>query len=242
VKPFWVRHSETFNGCTVYAPPGLREDIVETLLSHAQPPGSLLDLGSGYPVVSHLVEAGFDAVRSIARSTRLAGITPEPTPNHPDALDLDLSERFSQQIDGEFDVVTSSEVIEHLPCPRAFMEEVSRLLVPGGILLLTTPNVSNWIGRLRFLVFGELRWFDADGARQMNHISPITDSQMRLMLEETGYELLEAKTAGSFLSPLGVILTSPLSLPFVLLHGRRAWGDSNIYVARAPRRDSRSKS
>jgi 2-polyprenyl-3-methyl-5-hydroxy-6-metoxy-1,4-benzoquinol methylase len=42
--------------------------------------------------------------------------------------------------DASFDAIISTEVIEHLENPRAVFREFSRLLRPGGRLLLTTPN------------------------------------------------------------------------------------------------------
>jgi SAM-dependent methyltransferase len=41
--------------------------------------------------------------------------------------------------DGSFDVVWCSEVLEHLFAPLAVLQEVSRVLRPGGILLVTVP-------------------------------------------------------------------------------------------------------
>lgn len=42
--------------------------------------------------------------------------------------------------DGSFNVVLSSEVIEHTPSPRKAVQELCRVLKPGGVLLLTVPN------------------------------------------------------------------------------------------------------
>lgn len=42
--------------------------------------------------------------------------------------------------DNVFDIVISSEVIEHVPDPFKAMEELFRVLKPGGTLILTTPN------------------------------------------------------------------------------------------------------
>jgi SAM-dependent methyltransferase len=42
--------------------------------------------------------------------------------------------------EGEFDVVVSQEVLEHVPDQAKYLDVVWRLLKPGGHLILTTPN------------------------------------------------------------------------------------------------------
>jgi len=53
------------------------------------------------------------------------------------------------------DLILCSEVIEHLREPRLLLEEIRRLLAPGGVAIVTTPNLSNyprragdWLDRL----------------------------------------------------------------------------------------------
>lgn len=51
--------------------------------------------------------------------------------------------------EGVFDIVFSSEVIEHVPDPERAFEELVRVLKPGGVLALTTPNrIWHWAIRL----------------------------------------------------------------------------------------------
>jgi SAM-dependent methyltransferase len=46
---------------------------------------------------------------------------------------------------GEFDVVASFQLLEHVADPRAFFDDAVRLLRPGGLLLTAVPNADSWI-------------------------------------------------------------------------------------------------
>lgn len=50
--------------------------------------------------------------------------------------------------DGAYHLVTASHLIEHLNDPAAFVDEVRRVLAPGGIFLVTTPNIDGLQARL----------------------------------------------------------------------------------------------
>ena len=49
--------------------------------------------------------------------------------------------------DRAFDVVTLWEVIEHLPDPAATLQEIRRVLRPGGSLVLSTPDAGSLVAR-----------------------------------------------------------------------------------------------
>lgn len=42
--------------------------------------------------------------------------------------------------ESSFDVVVMTDVIEHLPDPVAMLQEIRRVLAPGGTAIITTPN------------------------------------------------------------------------------------------------------
>jgi SAM-dependent methyltransferase len=64
-------------------------------------------------------------------------------PNLTDACVADLS--HLPYPDGEFDVVISKYVFEHLAHPRAVLRELRRVLRPGGYLLVHTPNRHHYV-------------------------------------------------------------------------------------------------
>src|SRR5690606_27092111 len=64
-----------------------------------------------------------------------------------------LSERLPFD-DGSFDLVISVEGIEHLENQYRFAAEVNRVLKPYGMAIVTTPNITNFASRIRFLLTG----------------------------------------------------------------------------------------
>ncbi len=66
----------------------------------------------------------------------------------------DLNREGLPYEDGSFDIVTATEVVEHLEHYRQVLREVHRVLRPGGWCVLTTPNILNLNSRFRFLWFG----------------------------------------------------------------------------------------
>jgi 2-polyprenyl-3-methyl-5-hydroxy-6-metoxy-1,4-benzoquinol methylase len=90
--------------------------------------------------------------------------------------------------DGSFDVVWSSEVIEHVADTARWLSEVRRVLVPGGRLLLTTPDH----GRLRLLVGGIERSSPPLG----DHLHLYTARSLREVLSEFDFSEVRVRRAG----------------------------------------------
>ena len=90
--------------------------------------------------------------------------------------------------DGAFDVVWSSEVIEHVADTARWLSEVRRVLAPGGRLLLTTPSH----GRLRLLVGGVERFSDPVG----DHLHLYTARSLRELLHDFGFADISVRSAG----------------------------------------------
>jgi 2-polyprenyl-3-methyl-5-hydroxy-6-metoxy-1,4-benzoquinol methylase len=54
----------------------------------------------------------------------------------------------------EFDVVVAAEVVEHIVDTEAFLDNCADALRPGGVLILTTPNLLFGVNRL-LMLFGK---------------------------------------------------------------------------------------
>jgi SAM-dependent methyltransferase len=87
---------------------------------------------------------------------------------------------------GYFDYVTLDQVAEHVTDPRAFMSGVARVLRPGGIVIITTPNPKSLSAR----VFGRkwLNWHTP------YHIQFYTRRSLREVAESAGLRLERART------------------------------------------------
>jgi methionine biosynthesis protein MetW len=64
--------------------------------------------------------------------------------------DID-EEKFPFESDS-FDLVYCGEIIEHLFNPDHLLDEVRRVLKPGGKIIITTPNLAGWPNRLSLLL------------------------------------------------------------------------------------------
>lgn len=71
--------------------------------------------------------------------------------------------------DGSFDVVTMWDVLEHVRDPRRTLDEIRRILRPGGLLVCSTPHAGSLDARL----FGRY-WIGYDFPRHLYVFSPST--------------------------------------------------------------------
>ena len=90
--------------------------------------------------------------------------------------------------DGAVDVVWSSEVIEHVADTARWLSEVRRVLVPGGRLLLTTPDH----GRLRLAVHGIERYSEPLG----DHLHLYNARSLRGLLADFDFAPVRIRAVG----------------------------------------------
>ena len=85
-----------------------------------------------------------------------------------------------------FTAVTLGDVIEHLPDPGTALDRIARLLAPGGVLWLATPDAGSRIAR----AMGR-RWWSVIPT----HVHLFTRTSIVRLLERHGFEVLEVTTS-----------------------------------------------
>jgi SAM-dependent methyltransferase len=235
----WRRMPGNYRGLTMRCAPGTHEAAMELIREAGVSSGSVLDLASGSgAMLARLKDGGFNdltAVELDAKKFGLEGVEPRA---------VDLNGDFAKELGGSsgrrFSLITAIEIIEHLDSPRHFLRECRELLEDSGTLLLTTPNIAEWMGRLKFLLTGTLRYFDDGQYRYNHHVSPLPEVQLRNLVTEVGLEIVASRTAGNFNGVLKMACLAPVWVPFRVFGGARAMGDVNVYaMRRAEARSSR---
>ncbi|WP_155368174.1 class I SAM-dependent methyltransferase [Catellatospora vulcania] len=171
------RHVTAYVGDPYHA---VRRDAARRLLHTmlaACPPGPVLEIGAGgHTLLDRLPAARFPISADISADAVPAG----------GGVQLDV-ERPLPFGTGSLSAIVLGELIEHLVAPPAVLRELHRVLKPGGIVVLTTPNLATLQDRLRFLLGRSPRQVDCEHPYLRLHIRPFTASSLRRLLRNTGF-------------------------------------------------------
>jgi SAM-dependent methyltransferase len=88
--------------------------------------------------------------------------------------------------EGPFDAVAMGDVIEHLPDPGAVLDRLARLLAPGGVVWIATPDAGSRVARL----LGR-RWWSVIPT----HLHLFNRRSLTRLLERHGFEVLAMRTS-----------------------------------------------
>lgn len=190
--------------------------------------GRALDLGAGQGRLSQaLAERGFEVTAADINEDqfRARGVR---------FLKLNLNRSLPLPAES-FDLVMAVEVLEHLEAPRSFVREIYRVLTPGGLAIVSTPNITSIPSRLFFLATG---WFDLFvpsrkrlrdplSAEADGHISPVPGWLLRHFFREAGFGLVRKKYSMAYFPLVPRPLLSCLRGPLL--------GRVGIYAVRKPK-------
>lgn len=114
--------------------------------------------------------------------------------------------------DGAFDVIVCTEVLEHLRFATALLDELFRVLRPGGLLFLSVPNITSLTYRVAWMI-GRIPScaasadlgppFNGTGYRTpehqrwiAGHVGDYNPKRIRALLAAKGFESLRLRGNG----------------------------------------------
>jgi len=206
-----AKQVETYRGLAIHADQGLHSQMLALLEKHVAPGSRVLDVGAGSGAFSRrLQDHGYKVIATDIdpRAWRASSVP---------FLATDAAHGLAERLDEPFDAVCCLEVMEHVENPWQLAREFARLLCPGGIALISTPNVGSFLSRVRFLRTGRFHQFDERDC-DYGHVRPITDLEMRTLLQRAGFEVREV-VAGGYLPVFDLSSLRPKALAANLLRG-----------------------
>ena len=127
-------------------------------------------------------------------------------PGKIDYIELDIDKEPLPLPNHSFDAVLLTDVLEHLYDPSFAFQEISRVLAPGGLLLLKTVNCATLRNRVRVLVGKSpyhdfRRWLYYDrlyvprtGERKFQgHIREYTKEELQQLLNDFGFTPVDVR-------------------------------------------------
>jgi len=164
-------------------------------------------------------------------------------------VNLNCQEPFRELASESFDAIIIAQVIEHvLNHPLGLLRALSRVLRPGGVLILTTPNPSTLMNAVRVLrgtysLWGTRAFIDEPKlngreviAKADIHYREYSQDELRHMLEGADLHIEEARYLGlGTARSEGRLRTVVKALPlFGRLSSTRLLGSNHYMVGRRP--------
>lgn len=95
--------------------------------------------------------------------------------------------------DSSFDAVVTIEGIEHLENPTFFLRECARVTRPGGMVIMSTPNVDSLRSRKYVMLYGYHKYFGpfSDYHKDSWHMLPVDMIFVRGASKKAGLEIVD---------------------------------------------------
>ena len=105
-------------------------------------------------------------------------------------LEIDYCSGDVQQLDGQFDLITCMEVIEHVADPAAFIRALANRLAANGLLIMSTPNATG-LSKFLMITVGEGLGRIPKGTHDFDKF--ITPDRLKILLGDVGLECVDVE-------------------------------------------------
>jgi SAM-dependent methyltransferase len=113
--------------------------------------------------------------------------TGEKARQYYDEFEIANLETYSFSSRGEFDYIVFADVLEHLRDPAAVLRRCIPALKASGKIIISVPNIANWMIRLS-LLFGKFDYMDR-GILDRTHLRFFTSKSVRQLMREVSCEV-----------------------------------------------------
>jgi 2-polyprenyl-6-hydroxyphenyl methylase / 3-demethylubiquinone-9 3-methyltransferase len=105
-------------------------------------------------------------------------------------LAIDYRSGELSELEGQFDLITCMEVIEHVADPAAFVTTLAKRLASDGLLILSTPNATGW-SKLLMITVAEGTGRIPKGTHDFGKF--IAPERMKVLLSDAGLKCLDVE-------------------------------------------------
>ncbi len=173
--------------------------ILDALRGETEPV-KILDVGTASGYLGKVWRKSGHYVAGIEFDAAIA----EKAREYYDAFEVADIESYPFSERGEFDYIVFADVLEHLRDPAAVLRRCIPALKESGKIIISVPNIANWIIRLG-LLFGKFDYMDR-GILDRTHLRFFTLRSLKQLLREVSCEVLVAIP-----TPLPVQLVLPFT-------------------------------
>jgi SAM-dependent methyltransferase len=116
-------------------------------------------------------------------------------------LEADLDHGLPLDLDGGFDLIIATDILEHVRRPHLLLQQMGQRLAPGGRIVVSLPNFGHWYPRARTT----LGVFDYDqrGILDQTHIRFYTRRSLLRLLQKNRLRVRRMEATGL---PLEILL------------------------------------
>lgn len=148
----------------------------------------VLDIGCGGGFFLNAVRETFDEVYGLEISSELAEFVKRKwgiDVHIGDIQNINFSENY-------FDIITLYDVIEHMLHPDQLLSEIHRILKPGGVVVVSTPNVNGLSAKIM-----KDKWLFFTPPEHLYYFSP---NSLKIFLEANGFTVRKVRTENIYLN------------------------------------------